>query len=594
MRGWIFRPRPPPTFLWGGLVTGDMPGDNTQEEATATAMESDSNAVTYASQLAYTEARLRVALDLLDLDALASSSASTGASNLSGGADSSSSSPAKNPSILRHSPSQEQLALLLGDLAPTIEELQSPKLAISHTNHKHPQNAIEAFARGFALSYFVRAGIGTFTRAVSLVTQRKWLELTKFDSLLSEKSLVYRVDAVRWGLAVGGFNFTYHVIRNVLARKVGTRLRDAVAKRTGAIPNAPVATGSQDSSQQPLPEHTFIAALVAGLSLLAHEKKARRTVALYAVARAMQSLWNSQARKRMVPDQTPWARILGADATLFCLACAQIQYAYVMRPDLLGKRYYNFIVKNGPIDGIVLEAVRNVCRRKPVDVQALHAYALKHGNHAAAAQVVKYGPRMRAVPLSVMAPQRQSSVGGVLDAFITTFKKVFPLYLSVHLVPFAVFQPKKALRQPVASVTRAVVSGARSASFLGSFCVIYFTVVAAHRKLAPRDHKSLYWFAGAVAGLAVYVEKQSRRSELTMYVLPRALDAAYCHLRDRKLLKGLPFGDVFVFSLSIACLMSMHEHEPDAVAPLLRRVLSRLVSLPVEGASPIIHVASSA
>ena len=45
-----------------------MPGDNTQEEATATAMGSDSNAVTYASQLAYTEARLRVALDLLDLD----------------------------------------------------------------------------------------------------------------------------------------------------------------------------------------------------------------------------------------------------------------------------------------------------------------------------------------------------------------------------------------------------------------------------------------------------------------------------------------------------------------------------------------------
>lgn len=492
------------------------------------------------AKLEHTERRLALALEMLDLDGLVEGRAQRA--------------PARSPSV-------EDLALLLGhDLAEEpINGRPAPGVAYS----------VESFARGFAASYFIRAGIGTLTRAVQLVSKRNWKELLDLNSFLSEKSLVYRVDAVRWGLAVGGFNLTYHLLRGVLARHVGSTLRTwAHAKPPPADHRAGV----------PLPEHTIIAAAAAGLSLLAHERSARRTVALYALARAIQSAYHTKARRRLVPDESLLARILGADHWLFCLACGQIQYAYVMRPELLGKRYYSFIVKNGPIDATVLQAVRNSCRGHTVDIQALHAYALKHGNERAARDVLEAGPHMRAVPLSAMHPRHQGSVAGVLDAFRSTFGKVFPLYFSIHAVPFLIFNTKTAVKQPVSALTRALVSGARSASFLGAFCTTYFAVVAAHRKLFPRDHKALYFVAGTIAGLAVYIEKQTRRSELTMYVLPRAIDAAYQHLRSRKLLSGVPYGDVYVFSASVAVLMYCYEHEDDAVAPLLRRVLSRLVS----------------
>lgn len=71
-----------------------------------------------------------------------------------------------------------------------------------------------------------------------------------------------------------------------------------------------------------------------------------------------------------------------------------------------------------------------------------------------------------------------------------------------------------------------------------------------HRKVASKDHKLVYWLAGGLSALSVLLEKKSRRSELALYVLPRAGDSLWYILVNRHLLPDIKNAEVPHFTLS--------------------------------------------
>lgn len=58
-----------------------------------------------------------------------------------------------------------------------------------------------------------------------------------------------------------------------------------------------------------------------------------------------------------------------------------------------------------------------------------------------------------------------------------------------------------------------------------------------------------------VASMAVLIEKKGRRSELALYVLPRAVESLYETLLRRRVLPRLPFWEVGLFALCMGRLM---------------------------------------
>lgn len=71
-------------------------------------------------------------------------------------------------------------------------------------------------------------------------------------------------------------------------------------------------------------------------------------------------------------------------------------------------------------------------------------------------------------------------------------------------------------------------------------------VICLHRKVASKDHKLVYWVAGGIAALSVLVEKKSRRSELALYVLPRAGDSLWYISINRHLLPDIKNAEVCI------------------------------------------------
>jgi len=172
-----------------------------------------------------------------------------------------------------------------------------------------------------------------------------------------------------------------------------------------------------------------------------------------------------------------------------------------------------------------------------------------------------------------------------------TFRKCFPFYLSIHLVPFAILNAAKALRDPVGTVFKATTATVRSTSFISAFVALYMGTACLSRRIFQRDHRAMYYFAGIVAAQSLLLEKKSRRAELALYLMPRAFDSFASTVIDKKLLPRVPHAELALFCVTAGGLMHLYENEPDTLAGFMRSTIRRFVHRPN---APLPHSASEA
>ncbi|EFJ37079.1 hypothetical protein SELMODRAFT_165273 [Selaginella moellendorffii] len=417
--------------------------------------------------------------------------------------------------------------------------------ALCHHGDSCIANAIGSLCQSFLLAYGVRVGIGVLLRAFKLAKRRPHYTFLDLQLLLSEKNLIVREEACRTGLLFGGFAGAFHGIRCLLRR---FRNKDT-------------------------PLNVFIAGAFAGLSVLSLDDPAkRRTFALYLLARVAQCTYNSaKAKDKFHFWGSHWKH---GDTLLFSLATAQIMYAYVMRPETLPESYLEFIIKTGPIARPVLKAVRESCRGGPIDIAALSAFVERRTGQA----ITGLQPNAPIIPCSCVHPESPFCFQHNMRAMRATFKKTFPLYLSLTFVPFVVLNVQKFMQAPMHTFWNALKSAVRSTYFLSAFVGIYQGIICLQRKAVTKDFRFIYWFAGAIASLSAMLEKKGRRSELALYVLPRAADSLWYILINRHLLPNIKHAEVALFCLCMGGLMYYHEHEPDTMAPFLRGLIRRFLN----------------
>ncbi|VFQ80510.1 unnamed protein product [Cuscuta campestris] len=414
-----------------------------------------------------------------------------------------------------------------------------------HADESCVANAIGNLCQSFLLSYGVRVGIGILLRAFKLARGKSYSSLLDLKQLVSEKDLIVREEACRIGLLFGGFTGSYHALRCVL-RKI---------------------------RKKETPLNAIFAGSVAGLSILAlDDSSRRRTLALYLLARVAQCAYNSaKSKNKFHLWGSHWSH---GDSLLFSLACAQVMYAFIMHPESLPKSYQDFIQKTGPVAAPVYKAVKDCCRGSPVDVGALSAYL----SQRRVSTTVKLEEFPSIIPCSLIHAGTNSCLAHNANATAATFRKTFPLYFSLTFVPFVVLHLQKFMAAPVRTCWFALTGAVRSTTFLSAFVGLFQAVICLHRKVATRDHKLVYWVAGAASGLSVLLEKKARRSELALYVLPRAGESLWYILVNRHLIPDFKNAEVALFCACMGGIMYYLEHEPDTMAPFLRGLIRRFLA----------------
>lgn len=419
-------------------------------------------------------------------------------------------------------------------------------------------HALTSFLRTFAVGFGLRAGLALALRAISLVKKNS-LSLFTLEDLLDEKHLRVRVDAVRIGLFLGtftgGFNYLHCSIRRFYLWYFP---KDLTPQKENKI--------------------TLVAGFLAGLSILSQNNTRRRWFALLASVRLLQCIYNETKRRMMIryPQKTKWFNAQSnSDALLFMITSAQIMYAYIMRPDTLPANYHKFIVQSGPIHPDVLTAVRNNCRKIPFDKGAVMNFV--HSNLSSdkfAAFSIAQNP-LPLVGCDILHPVESSCSKNAVYVFISTFKKIYPLYLSLTFVPMFLLRLFKVIQAPLFEISFGFLSAARSTSFLATFCAGFQSIVCLHHNVAKYDNKVLFWIAGFITSLSILLERKSRRAELALYALPRAMDSLWIILKDHGLVPTVPYGDVLLFCLSSSGLMYFHHnHLYRTTVPILTKIFN--------------------
>ena len=238
----------------------------------------------------------------------------------------------------------------------------------------------------------------------------------------------------------------------------------------------------------------------------------------------------------------------------------------------------------GPIDGVILKAVRDSCRGNPVDKQAVVEYVRNSGGESALKAVQPYLDKAKVdmIPCRALHPYTTSCSYHTFLAFARVAKQIFGVYLSLALVPAVVLRFKTFVAGPGSVILRSILSACRSATFLSAYCSGYQAVVCVQRELFQhfkwKDNKFVYWFAAMISGLSILIEKKSRRSELALYALPRAADSVFLILNDRKLAFAFPKGELLLFCTSMSAVMFFYENHRKLTSPLVVKLLQRFLS----------------
>ncbi|KAI9142415.1 hypothetical protein BKA69DRAFT_1068209 [Paraphysoderma sedebokerense] len=322
--------------------------------------------------------------------------------------------------------------------------------------------------------------------------------------------------------------------------------------------------------------NAFIAGLLSGSALLIESPINRLAYCQQFSMRAVQGIYNALKFRQY------FSFPLG-DSVAFVLSCAQIMYAYTMQPHTLPKDFYKFMLATAKLPETVLKANARVVRDIPLDLPALLQFAVKRkATPENLAIIQSMSPTPNMLPSAVIHPNYNSSVRYCVWLAKKVLLQIFPIYMTLHTVPVVVLKSATFLKSPVSLLTRSFLNTFRSSSFLVVFVTGYQALCSFHRVLhdyhiVKKDHKLYYYLFGFLTSLSIFIEEKKRRSELTLYVAPKAIHSFYQISVQRDWLPKVKHLDVAVGSVALGIIMSFYECEPERLSPMIQRVMSKFL-----------------
>ncbi|KAG8499319.1 hypothetical protein CXB51_005885 [Gossypium anomalum] len=268
------------------------------------------------------------------------------------------------------------------------------------------------------------------------------------------------------------------------------------------------------------------------------------------------------------------------DIFLMCLSSSQILSSYLLKPESFPPSYRSFLNKHVGKDQVILQGVKQHASGLPyTNLEAIeNFYKAKRAD-------VKLDPNMK-IPCS-MIHGNQACSSHVFTFFSEAYKRSLPVYLPVYLIPTLIVHRQGLLKRPYTILGKSLLGTARSSLFLSAY-----TASACNgdgKQLLPFYQCSLIvpYLACLIGqfptGLALAIEKKSRRIEISLYCLARAIESLFTCMADVGYLPksmNLKRADVVIFSLSTAIIMHCYAQEREVFRSKYLSVLDWVFGVP--------------
>ncbi|KAG8377384.1 hypothetical protein BUALT_Bualt08G0027400 [Buddleja alternifolia] len=357
---------------------------------------------------------------------------------------------------------------------------------------------------------------------------------------------------------------------------------------------------------------SFLAGAIAGPAILLTGLNTEHTsLAIYIFMRATVLATRCGIKSKRfgrICKPLTWAH---GDIFLMCLSSSQILSAYLLKPDSLPPSYKAFLNKHGAKDSVILNAVRDIACGLPFkDLEAVETHYKSNGVD------IKLDPEMK-IPCSIIHGN-QACGTHVLSFLLQAYKRALPVYLPVYLIPALIVHRQGLLRRYLLALFP--LNSLKEGNYfielalphfmertlwyrevkLVSLDVLFIRVVNNEFKdynfahimiwtcflfrLFKRCNIPMVAMGTFPTGLALAIEKKSRRIEISLYCLARAIESFFTCMADVGYMprsKKLKRADVLIFSISTAVIMHCYAMERDVFRSKYLNVLDWVFGVPL-------------
>uniref|UniRef100_A0A804LF39 Transmembrane protein 135 N-terminal domain-containing protein n=1 Tax=Zea mays TaxID=4577 RepID=A0A804LF39_MAIZE len=399
-----------------------------------------------------------------------------------------------------------------------------PALAAGDGELRWLRRCVEAAAKGFAIGAGLKGGLALFSVLVRIRSRRS-PRSRKAGAMTNEEAVVLAVkETVRYGLFLGTFAGSYVSVDEYIAAVWGR-------KRTARW-------------------RSFLAGLIAGPSMLLTGPGTQHTsLAIYILMRAavLASRCGIKSKRfGKICKPLTWSH---GDVFLMCLSSAQILSAYILKQDSLPSSYKSFLNKHGGKDLTILQGVKDVVNHTAFsNLVGIEKYYKSVGVD------IKLDPNMK-VPCSIVHGN-QSCTGHVFSFLLQAYGRAVPVYVPVYLVPALVVHRQHLMKRAWT-------------------CLLF--------RIFRRANTPLVILGTFPTGLALLIEKKSRRIEISLYCLARAIESFFTWMTDAGLcppILQIKRADVVVFSIATSIIMHCYAQEREVFRSKYLNVLDWVFGVP--------------
>ena len=461
---------------------------------------------------------------------------------------------AKSTSVLpspgKKTPKAEKLDAVKAELFQSWISMRS--LPVEEQEKIHYEDLFGCFTRnfgkGFALGFGGKVLLNVFTELVSTLRSGKFQFKTFAHSLDGAKD-----HGLFFALLLASHNSIMYATRDV---------QHANARYRGAA-----------------------AGFMSGLVSLAYlPPSMRRSIILFSVVRAFEIACMIGAKRKVLPS------LEHGDTALMSLASAFMIYTWLFHPKALDPSYVHFLSRQVQVPTIVVRAMASGQAGLPLEnLEALNAARVAMAPKGTVVPLLT-DPLMYDAPHLSAAEKAgmilhpgQSFLQFAVKYFINGLRNAAPVYVPVYAVPLLLFSRKRLMKDPLNTLKGAMMGASRSTLFLATYCTFGIGFMSVGRRLGLRYDtigsfaKIVPFLCGAVAGLATLIEKRSRRIELALYVMSKAVEGLYNALRERlgDRLMAPWGGEQLLFAASFAVVCHANLRHPELVRESYRALLMR-------------------
>ncbi|XVE55499.1 hypothetical protein DITRI_Ditri03aG0163500 [Diplodiscus trichospermus] len=415
------------------------------------------------------------------------------------------------------------------------------------TDSESLRRIIVASAKGFSIGAGLKGGLALFS-----ILARLRRKTSRRVGALSDKEAIYMAvkETLRYGLFLGTFASTFVSVDEIIGA-IGGHNRTAKWR-------------------------ALVAGLVAGPSMLLTGPNTQHTsLAIYILMRAAVLASRCGIKSKRFGKLCKPLTWKHGDIFLMCLSSSQILSSYILKQDSLPPSYRSFLNKHGGKDLVILQGVKEIASGLPLtNLEAIEKLYKAKGVE------VKLDPNMK-IPCS-MIHGNQSCSEHVVSFLIEAYKRALPVYLPVYLVPALVVHRQDLLKGPYTILGKGIVGTARSSLFLSAYCTSAWMYTCLLFRIL-KCNIPMVAIGTFPTGLALAIEKKSRRIEISLYCFARAIESFFTCMADVGYLpqsKKLKRADVIIFSLSTAIIMHCYAREREVFRSKYLNVLDWVFGVP--------------